>query len=161
MTTIDIFNDNTISNNDCSICLSVMDNESTIHELQDCKHKFHTSCLINWLVISNCCPLCRNKHQSTSNKSFMFKHIIDFLRSKKNTNKHLKKIYTRYKTIKEEYKKHRLIHNSFMKDNKDLLSQYKKIKRKDMELYWKNFEIKKEIMTIPITPIFIQKNITI
>ena len=44
----------------CSICLDNLNNSNPIHELDECKHKFHSSCLITWLRINNGCPMCRS-----------------------------------------------------------------------------------------------------
>ena len=44
-----------MSDNTCSICLEEVSHH---HELK-CKHKFHSRCIVNWLIRTNTCPTCR------------------------------------------------------------------------------------------------------
>lgn len=41
----------------CSICLLAFDEEK--NKTLSCQHKFHTSCIDQWLIQSSSCPLCR------------------------------------------------------------------------------------------------------
>ena len=42
-----------MSGNDCSICLTVIENE----ELElDCNHKYHKKCIDTWLLNHDKCP---------------------------------------------------------------------------------------------------------
>ena len=44
----------------CSICLDNLNNSNPIHELDECKHKFHKTCLKTHVEINNkICPMCR------------------------------------------------------------------------------------------------------
>jgi hypothetical protein len=43
----------------CSICLE--ENTEDYVKTMPCFHKFHTTCLENWLKIKNECPECRHK----------------------------------------------------------------------------------------------------
>ena len=43
---------------DCSICMECMEVEQTVYRLP-CQHVFHCTCLEQWLVAHNTCPLCR------------------------------------------------------------------------------------------------------
>lgn len=45
---------------DCPICKELIDPDINIIITQ-CKHKFHSDCLINWIFIKDNCPICRNK----------------------------------------------------------------------------------------------------
>ena len=47
----------------CSICQHDLNpNDSNIYELPECKHKFHTSCIVTWFRCGQqACPLCGNK----------------------------------------------------------------------------------------------------
>ena len=44
--------------NTCSICMESMSGEC--HTLQDCGHRFHCVCIINWFRQASTCPMCRN-----------------------------------------------------------------------------------------------------
>ena len=49
---------------ECAICLDSLDSldnceENKIIQLNNCNHKFHESCLKQWLLHNNTCPLCR------------------------------------------------------------------------------------------------------
>ena len=91
----------------CSICLDNLNSNPT-HELSECNHKFHSSCLISWLRVNNGCPMCRGV---ASNKSSFYyrsegtilRHILNFCKSKKNTSKKLKNIYLKYTRRKDIY----------------------------------------------------------
>lgn len=41
----------------CAICLELLG--SDIHILKNCKHTFHTKCIVNWWEVSDTCPCCR------------------------------------------------------------------------------------------------------
>ena len=43
----------------CSICLDDFDSEKEISFL-DCKHIYHTNCIIEWINKDASCPLCRS-----------------------------------------------------------------------------------------------------
>jgi hypothetical protein len=50
--------DNEINNDECSICLDVINATSKI-KLINCNHIFHRVCIAEWTKINNTCPLCR------------------------------------------------------------------------------------------------------
>ena len=124
--------------------------------MKDCKHKFHSNCLIEWLCTSNTCPLCRHILQPTNMKTSMFTYIINFLRSKKNTNKNLINIYKKYKSTKEKIKNNNKTLKLFETKNKDIIKQYKKMRQEKRNLFWKLRINKRAILSLPITPIFIK-----
>ena len=155
---INIFNNFEIESESetCSICLNRLDDNSTIYEMKDCKHKFHSNCLIEWLCITNSCPLCRHTQQPNSMKTSMFAYIINFLRSKKNTNKNLIKIYKKYKSTREKIKNNNKTFKLFKTENKNIIKQYKKIIQEKRNLSWKLRINRRTILSLPITPIFIK-----
>jgi len=42
----------------CSICLELFNNEDE-NIILDCKHIYHSDCIIQWITKNNSCPLCR------------------------------------------------------------------------------------------------------
>jgi hypothetical protein len=156
MEPLNIFN-NEISGEICCICLNNMDNELLIHKIAECNHKFHSSCLIEWLRTSNQCPMCRNEKTFYRNKSSLFRIIIDFLKGKKNKNKHLQILYKKYKTTKNNYEKEKKSQREFKKEHKTFIKQYNDKKRKNRQLSWKLQRIRRQIYDLPIVPILIKK----
>ena len=82
----------------CAICL---DNINTIptHTLNECNHKFHSICLIESLRVNIGCPLCRGRTDNSIYRrtdGTIFRHILSFCKSKKNTCKKLKAIVKKY-----------------------------------------------------------------
>ena len=43
-------------NNECVICLEDIDNNKVI---LNCNHAFHKKCALNWMAVSQNCPICR------------------------------------------------------------------------------------------------------
>ena len=155
---INIFNNNNETETEvetCSICLNRLDNNLTIYEMKDCKHKFHSNCLIEWLCTSNNCPLCRYVLQPNYMKTSMFTYITNFLRSKKNKNKNLINIYKKYKSSKEKAVNKNKEFKLFETENKNIIKQYKKMRQEKRDLAWKLRINKRKILSLPITPIFI------
>ena len=156
MEPLNIFN---VESNDdmCCICLSVMDNELLIHKIDECKHTFHSSCLIEWLRTSNQCPMCRNeKNNIYRRKTSLFRIIVNFLRRKNNKNKKLQAIYNKYKNIKNNYHKENKSLKEFTKKNNILLKEYIQIKNKKRRLHWNFIRAKRQIENLPIVPILIK-----
>jgi len=46
---------------DCSICLDQIKQGQNIVCLDTCKHKFHKSCIKQWVAVRNSCPTCNQK----------------------------------------------------------------------------------------------------
>lgn len=44
---------------DCSVCLSTIDEETTVRLLPNCSHLFHVECIDMWLGSNTSCPICR------------------------------------------------------------------------------------------------------
>ena len=87
---IDYDGNEIITNEKCSICLDEL--KDNTHELDECKHTFHSKCLISYLRTGNrSCPLCRGvtdeinqfiNYGSTNSISAVIKYA-----KKKNANK--------------------------------------------------------------------------
>jgi len=56
----EIFNDPEVGGviPECCVCLEKI--KDIFNTLTECKHMFHTKCLLEWTQTSNNCPLCRN-----------------------------------------------------------------------------------------------------
>lgn len=45
---------------DCSICLESMSDNSNIVQLVGCFHNFHKKCIDQWIAHASTCPICKN-----------------------------------------------------------------------------------------------------
>lgn len=50
----------TTNGGQCHVCLKEYEPDEVIKKMP-CKHEFHSSCLIAWLIKTNSCPLCRHE----------------------------------------------------------------------------------------------------
>lgn len=50
-----------MTNNKCSICLGVFENDDDIFVVPQCFHYFHEKCSGEWIKQHNSCPLCRKR----------------------------------------------------------------------------------------------------
>ena len=138
----------------CSICLDNL-NATHIHELDECKHQFHSSCLITWLRVNDGCPMCRGV-ASNENSNFyrsegtILRHILAFCRSKKNKSKKLKNIYLKYTMRKNVYNEKNKQKKEFMKVNKNIFKQSRKFSNDLWRSRRSFFNIKREISSLPI-----------
>ncbi|XP_004487181.1 RING-H2 finger protein ATL40-like [Cicer arietinum] len=46
---------------ECSVCLSVFEDDEILRLLPKCKHSFHVGCIDTWLASKSTCPVCRTK----------------------------------------------------------------------------------------------------
>ncbi|XP_015869650.3 RING-H2 finger protein ATL39 [Ziziphus jujuba] len=44
---------------ECSVCLTNINDETTVRLLPNCKHMFHLECIDMWLGSNSTCPICR------------------------------------------------------------------------------------------------------
>jgi hypothetical protein len=45
----------------CSICLEHIERSTKVSVTEECKHMFHSKCLMEWLKNRRSCPLCRSE----------------------------------------------------------------------------------------------------
>ncbi|XP_010424562.1 PREDICTED: uncharacterized protein LOC104709689 [Camelina sativa] len=55
----------------CSICLQSLGSSSKIPSRMSCSHVFHDSCLVEWLLRKNTCPLCRTVLYDVSDSALL------------------------------------------------------------------------------------------
>ncbi|KAK8498248.1 hypothetical protein V6N13_095447 [Hibiscus sabdariffa] len=44
---------------ECSVCLTMLEDEDMTRVLPNCRHVFHAECIDKWLSLHSTCPLCR------------------------------------------------------------------------------------------------------
>jgi len=108
---------NNNTNEICSICHENLDNE--LYTLPECKHIFHTNCIITWFRTSasiNKCPLCNesgiNTIKDVENSRWFDRkiamenyHKMRIFSRKENAPKELKQKVEKLKKIEEQFKK--------------------------------------------------------
>ena len=117
----------------CSICLEEISDEYNCHSLYECQHKFHTECIITWFRSGNQdCPLCRGFPSIEvglldvrERRSLVLKEA-----RKKNADPLLKRQLKKYNRSKEVFKTNTQNLKNFEKENKDILSEWKKLSNK-------------------------------
>lgn len=162
-TGLNIFDDNRVlGNQNCSICLSEIDDETVCYTIQECNHKYHTNCLIQWFRTSHnvSCPLCR--HVNTSGglthheRKTRFSLISNYSR-RKNANILVKRMVKRYRTQQQLLKKYRKQLSMFEKNNKDILKTHTKFRRLVTTKNWKLSRLRNQISSLPIIPLYFTK----
>ena len=139
----------------CSICLDNLISDIPIHEIPECKHKFHSTCLISWLRVNKECPMCRgisNKQHYRRPEGAILKHILAFAKSKKNTSSKLKKLYLKYIKLRDNFKEKNKQLREFSKEEEHKVI-FKKKRKLNNELWssrGKFYRIKREIQSLPI-----------
>ena len=100
-----IYTDTAIETETCSICLDNMDLHPT-HTINECNHKFHSSCLIESLRRNSGCPLCRGQTEiiHNINNRMKLRHILSFSKSKRNKSTKLKRMVKQYETLRDKHK---------------------------------------------------------
>lgn len=51
----------TIIDDNCTICIDFLKNGQKLRCVPLCKHIFHSECLLNWLMVTEVCPNCKNE----------------------------------------------------------------------------------------------------
>lgn len=125
---------------DCAICLDSLDDDNLIYTL-NCKHKFHTKCILESCLISNTnkCPLCRNYMNATIATQDVRKKKIAFLQKyAKNKNNKLNSkvifLLDLHKKINNEKKQKKLklkeLNQIFLEENKKFKELQKELNTK-------------------------------
>ncbi|KAL8554357.1 hypothetical protein ACS0TY_002510 [Phlomoides rotata] len=60
------FNNNSMENTQCAICLSDYQEKEVMRIMPKCGHTFHVSCIDIWLRKQSTCPVCRLSVQGTT-----------------------------------------------------------------------------------------------
>jgi hypothetical protein len=142
---------NTIDDDCCVICLNNFNTSESTYVIEECKHKFHTNCLIKWFrTDNNSCPTCRNINNSTYCESKnKFKLICNYSR-RKNANTYVVNLMKKYKKQQELVKKHDSEFKNFKKEHRGLIKKYIILRSKTRKQNWKLYQIKNELTHIPI-----------
>ena len=124
--TINLYNDNDITNNECPICLDILIKKDT--QIMACSHKFHKKCIKTWVSIKNICPLCRYEYNPYYKCYDTKYNIIGYKITLNDDNikfKTLFKTYTyNYKDIYRIGFNGKLIYIFMIIDNKYSMKQY-------------------------------------
>jgi hypothetical protein len=138
----------------CSICLENLNSDNPVHELTECKHKFHSSCLISWLRFNKECPMCRGlsdkKPVGYRSEGTILKHILAFCRSKKNKSPKLKRLYLKYVKLRDNYNLKNKERKEFEKQHRDIFRKKGKLNNQFWYARNKFSRIKREIRTLPL-----------
>lgn len=50
-----------IKDGNCTICIDMLQNGELLREIPLCNHIYHADCLLNWLLVNEICPNCKNE----------------------------------------------------------------------------------------------------
>lgn len=100
MKEICIYKEDNLESEICPICHENLDTEQ-IYEIPECKHKFHTNCIITWFRVGNSnCPYCNSNNNHESSKS-KYQIISNYCR-RNNANTKIKKEVESIKKLKKD-----------------------------------------------------------
>ena len=134
----------------CTICLNDFDDDEQCHTLDECNHKFHTKCIINWFRTASTCPNCRDNTKDMVNQipAFILQERGKELRKisrKKDAPEALKKLVERLKKIEIESKETIKSHQEHRKENKEILNTHNKLRQKTWDLRRKKTKMERLI----------------
>tara|TARA_B110000977_G_C11087298_1_gene495186 strand:+ start:4963 stop:5562 length:600 start_codon:yes stop_codon:yes gene_type:complete len=168
---IDLLNIYHNNNEECMICKDAL-SSGACYTLPECKHTYHTSCLISWFRNGdNRCPYCGNKginnicnnhnnNSSIKNTSYYYlsqsdfadQYINDlkkFMNSKKNTNNphaiKLIKKFEKIKTLEENLKQNKYRFSLYKEKIKTQPVIYSESRKNLIEFRQINYKLEKNI----------------
>ena len=133
----------------CSICLNKF-GEEECHKLDECNHKFHTKCIINWFRKASTCPNCRDNTYETSKNipGYMLHERVKYLRKisrKKDFPKELKNHVTKLQNTEKNITEKRKEISEFRKNNTDILKKLNKMRNNLYSMEYKKTKIERVI----------------
>lgn len=177
----------------CAIChenMNIIDNNDVMYELPECKHYFHTNCILTWFRCGhNTCPLCNNEGINNNNSmsinlisntldnySWQYKRKLlndNFLKmrrysKKKDAPNELKKKIKKLEKAEDKYKMFIKEMNDFMKSTpenmkvKNIMSKIRIYRNKKWQLRRKICKMKTYIgLSNPVINIIIPKKVEV
>lgn len=179
-------------NENCAIChenMNIIDDNNEMYELPECKHYFHTNCILTWFRSGhNRCPLCNNEGLNNNNMSInLINNTLDNyswqykrkllnanyvemrnLSRKKDAPKELKKKIEKLKKQEEKYKNATKEVNEFLNSKpknmkvQQIISKIRVLRGKKWELKRKIIKMKTYIgLSNPVINIIIPKKVEV
>ena len=125
--------DNNTENNLCVICHENIENENDKYTLE-CGHSYHCKCIMTWFRSGhNNCPMCNDKNFTKINPSFTRVNTIKQIKNlgrRKNCPVFIRKILDKIKNLELKYNLQKTEIKSFEKTYKNILTNYKNLKKK-------------------------------
>ena len=165
MITINPYNSEIAGNdNKCLICHDKLSNEQC-YELPECKHQYHTNCIIQWFRSGNSnCPYCNSQFENDKDKNYNKKYDIDSLYptiksfSKKDIAPkilkkkvdNIEKMLLDLKKIKNDMKLAKSEVGKYSDVQKKIINLKNKIYKKQYSLYTKKTELLNMVHIAPI-----------
>jgi hypothetical protein len=152
--------ENNIENNNlCVICHENIENKNNKYTL-DCGHSYHCKCIMTWFRTGhNNCPMCNDTNFTHINPSFTRVNTIKQIKNlgrRKKCPLIIKKILEKIKKIELHYNLKKKEIKLFEKTYKDILLNYKKLK-KNLILIARKIRIENANLlgTTQVNPIYI------
>ena len=143
----------------CAICLSEMDDESKIHQI-DCNHRFHTTCIVKWFRLGTAsCPLCNsNPNQIDEFNTSIFSYgsrdyinerckTIRRLTRRKDCPQELKREFDKLKKYELEYKEFAKTKQIYLKTD-EVKKMRKTVQQNNNKSWRKRSKVEKQKMKI-------------